>query len=141
MQTNQIFINKILQGKRGSKCSTDFQGACIKHLTDIPFRAFSCVKMTLLFVKFFNNQVNLYNLHSPVPETCVGTCIHSHIRNDVMRKQLMCLAHQGTNMGSLGTRIFVISMFADKSYLCVDGKLHPYYILYVDETAYKYLQS
>lgn len=32
-------------------------------------------------------------------------------------------------------------MFADKSYVCVDGKLHPYYILYTDETVCKYLWS
>jgi len=32
-------------------------------------------------------------------------------------------------MESLGTRTSAIRMFADKSYLCADGKLHPYYIL------------
>jgi len=42
-------------------------------------------------------------------------------------------------MESLGTCIFVISMFADKSYLCVDGKLHPYCVLCAAEAACKYL--
>lgn len=32
-------------------------------------------------------------------------------------------------------------MFADKSYLSVDGKLYPYYILHTDKTACKYLYS
>lgn len=44
-------------------------------------------------------------------------------------------------MGSLGTQILVINMFADKSYLCVDGKLLLYWILCADETACRYLQS
>lgn len=44
-------------------------------------------------------------------------------------------------MESLGTHKFVINMFADKSYLCVDGKLLPYCILCADETACRSLQS
>lgn len=44
-------------------------------------------------------------------------------------------------MESIGKQILVINMFADKSYLCVDGKLLPYCILCADETARRYLQS
>lgn len=44
-------------------------------------------------------------------------------------------------MECLGKKISGISMFADKSSLSVDSKLHPYSILYTDETAYKYLYS
>lgn len=44
-------------------------------------------------------------------------------------------------MESLGTQILVINIFADKSYLCVDGKLFLYCILCAVETACRYLQS
>lgn len=48
---------------------------------------------------------------------------------------------KGSNMESLGTWILVINVFADKSYLCVDGKLLPCCVLCADETACRYLQS